>query len=1102
MNPIGFSISNPIKISVGVILIVIAGLLSLQAIPIQLTPNVDQPVVSITTTWEGASPTEVESDVIREQEDKLKTIEGVQKMSSVSEQGQGQILLEFPVGTDKNAALREVSEKLRQVPDYPDQVDEPVVEASDPRNRDYIAWIILSTEDHDYDVRHLQKWAEDNIETALERIPGVSEVNVLGGSEPEVQVQVDPKRMAQLGVRPGRLVQALRGQNVNVSAGEIPEGKFDTRVRSVGEFERVDEVEQTIVSEPGEPVVRVRDVADVVLTYKEPGAIVRSRGERALAINAQREVGSNVMQVMDQFRATVKELSDTIVKKKGEELGLTAPLTLERVYDQTVYIDQAIALVRNNLFVGGALAVMTLLIFLRSVRSTAVIALAIPISIIGTFVVMVVMGRNLNVISLAGLAFAVGMVVDNAIVVLENIDRHLGMGKSPKRAAFDGAREVWGAILASTLTTLAVFIPVLTIQEEAGQLFRDISLAICAAVTLSLIVSVMVIPTASGRFLRAKAKAGGKGVGAAAGAAVRRFGDVIHYLTGTYILRTLIVFVLAVASLLGSYLLMPPTSYLPSGNRNLVFAALIPPPGYNLVKQEQIGKRVEAVVGPYYNAEPGTEAAADLPVVQIRDPQTGEPVSVEVPPLENFFFVGLKSGLMFMGAISSDDSRVQPVGALLNSVVGRQPGMYGFAQQLPLIRTGGSQGNGIELDISGPDLSRVSDVAMQLFMTLMQRPEFAQVQPNPGNFNVPAEEVQVRTDLVKAGDVGLSAGDVGLAVQMLGDGAIIDDYPYQGDSIDIKVISKFRNPGDATYIADMPIATPVNRVVPLSSVASIHRTTAPQQINRIERERSVTLQIALPDTVPLEQAKSTLAGIIADMRAGGQIPDSVKTSIAGTAAKLQQVQGALLGQWTGFNAESIVSLLTSRAFLALVVVFLVMAALFESWFYPAVIMFTVPLATVGGFLGLRLVHEYNPNQQLDVLTMLGFVILIGIVVNNAILIVHQALNFMRGEGDTADVRGEKLEPRQAIAESVRTRVRPIMMSTLTSVGGMLPLVLFPGAGSELYRGLGSVVVGGLLVSSVFTLVLTPLVMSMVFDLRAILGMALDRADADESLAAA
>jgi len=1099
MNPIGFSITNPVKISVGVILLIMAGLLALGAIPIQLTPNVDQPVVSITTMWEGASPAEIESDIVREQEDKLKTIEGLTKMSSVSQQGQAQITLEFPVTMNKNDALREVSEKLRQVPDYPDNVDEPVVEASDPRNRDYIAWIILSTEDPDYDVRQLQKWAEDNIETSLERIVGVSEVNVLGGAEPEVQVQVDPRRMAQLGIEPGQLVSALRTQNVNISAGEIPEGKFDTRVRAVGEYERTDQIEQTIVSQSGEPVVRVRDIGEVVLTYKEPDAIVRSRGERALAINAQREVGSNVMQVMNAFRAEIQNLNDTIITQKGKELGLSVPLTLEQVYDQTVYITQAIALVRNNLFVGGTLAIISLLLFLRSIRATVVIGLAIPISIIGTFVVMVVMGRNLNVISLAGLAFAVGMVVDNAIVVLENIDRHLGMGKTARQAAYDGAREVWGAILASTLTTLAVFIPVLTIQEEAGQLFRDISLAICAAVTLSLIVSVMVIPTAAGRFLRQKAVDSGKGAGHAAGAVVQKFADLIYWLMGTYVLRTVIVVALAGLAILGSYLLMPPTSYLPSGNRNLVFAALIPPPGYNLEKQEQIGLRVESVVGPYFRAEPGSEAAEQLPPAIARDPETGETYPVQVPPLDNFFFVGMKRGLMFMGGISSDETRVQPVATLLNNVTQQQPGLYGGAQQLPLIRTSGSTGNGIELEISGPDLQEISDIAMAVFQQAMGRKEFERVQPDPGNFNVPAEEVQVETDLVRARELGLTHSDVGLMTQILGDGAIIDDYPYEGDTIDLKVISRFSDPGSAEYIADMPIATPRNRVVPLNAVATIRRTVAPQQINRIGGQKSITIEITLGDAVALDTATQIVRQeIIEPMRESGQIPDYVQTSVSGTAAKLQQVQGALLGTWTGFNVESLLSLLQSRAFLALVVIFLLMAALFESWFYPAVIMFTVPLATIGGFAGLAIVHSIVPTQQLDVLTMLGFVILIGIVVNNAILIVHQALNFMRGEADSKHAHHENVEPRRAIAESVRTRVRPILMSTMTSVGGMLPLVLFPGSGSELYRGLGSVVVGGLLVSSLFTLVLTPLVMSMVFDLRAMLGMALDRKeDADE-----
>ncbi len=1092
MDPIRFAIDNPVKVSVGVVLVILFGLLALRAIPIQLTPSVDRPVISVSTQWEGASPAEIESEVVREQEDQLKSIQGLEKMTSTSQFGQGQVVLEFPVGTDKKRALIDVSEKLRQVPDYPEDVDEPEVEPTDPQDRDYIAWIILTSEDKTYDVRHLQKWAQDNVQTALERVAGVSEVNVLGGSEPEVQIQFDPVKLAQHSIPPEQMVESIRALNVNVSAGDIEEGKLNVRTRATGEYEALYEVGQTIISAPDEPVVRVADVGEVVLTYKEPSALVRSRGELALAINVQQEVGSNIMQVMAGLKAAIRDLNDNILPRKAEQLGLAGRLTLDQVYDQTVYVEQAIALVRNNIFFGGALALTVLLLFLRSIRATTIVALAIPVSIIGTFVAIVGMGRNINVISLAGLAFAVGMVVDNAIVVLENIDRQLGLGKTPRDAAHDGGREVWGAILASTLTTLAVFIPVIFIQEEAGQLFRDISLAICAAVTLSLITSVMVIPSAAARFLRHRGeaqRAGGISIAGGAGRFTGKFRDGIYWLTQTLGLRWAIVIVLAGASIVLSYVLMPPATYLPSGNRNLAFGLLIPPPGYNLKKMEQIGQRFEAIVGPYWQAKLGEPSAQQLDPIVLPDR------GIEVPgvPLTNFFFVGQRTGLMFSGGISADDTRVKPIAALLNKAIGQQPGMFGFAQQRALISRGGA-GNSIELEISGDDYDAVTASAGALFGRLVQR--FPQIRPDPGNFAVPSEEVNVVIDLVRASELGLNNRAVGQYVQMLGDGAIVGDYSYRGDKIDLKVLTR-GGVGDAEALADQPMMTPTGRVVPLGAVAQVRRTPAPQQIRRIERRRAVTLEIAVPQDVPLETAEAMIQNdFITPLREQKVIPPTIFTRAAGTAAQLSEVKRAMLGRWTGFNLDSVVSLVTSRGFLALFVVFLLMAALFESWFYPTVIMFTVPLATIGGFLGLRIVHEWTDRmiyvdaQQLDVLTMLGFVILIGIVVNNAILIVHQALNFMRGQGDIEGVEGrQKLDPKRAIAESVRTRIRPILMSMCTSVGGMLPLVVIPGAGSELYRGLGSVVVGGLLVSTVFTLVLTPLVMSLVFDFRKRVGSA-------------
>lgn len=1095
MDPIRFAIENPVKISVGVLLVVLFGLISLGLIPVQLTPTVEDTVISVTTRWQGANPDDIQNEVIREQEDRLKSTAGLRKMTSTSSVGEGQLILEFFLGVDKDVALREVSDKLREVPDYPENVDEPVIEASDPQNRDYIAWVILSSSDPDFDVRELQDFAEDEMKPLMERVPGVSEINVLGGYEREAQIFVDPVKLAQRGISPTALMEGLRRRNINVAAGDLVDGKYNVRLRTVGRYDELWQVEDTVLSQPGEPVVRVKDVATIEMGFKESRISARNRGRGIIAINAQREVGSNVIEVMDGLKEQIAYINDVLLPMKADQLDIKGDLVFEQAFDQTVYIWQSLNLVQSNLFIGGAIAVLVLLAFLRSFKLTIIVALAIPISVIGTFLVMVLMGRSVNVISLAGLAFAVGMVVDNAIVVLENIDRHRrGLGEGARTAPYLGAKEVWGAILASTLTTLAVFLPILTIQEEAGQLFRDISLAICAAVAFSLIVSILVIPTAASRLIKEKDIAEHTGIrksfdnlfGIATVSAKFSNGiaNSIHKLSGSYIARILIIVGFVSVAVVGSYLLMPPTTYLPPGNRNLILALMFGPPGYNTAQQESIGKRIETHVRPYWEAAGQDIPREDLPPINYMNRMTGEMETVVPPPISNFFFVSTPD-VMFMGGISEDDTVVQPIIPLFSNAIEEIPDIFGFAIQLTLF--GGGESSALEIDILGNNYDEVRTVADAMFGRLMGKYGPGTVQPDPANFNLAAPQVEVRLIEEEAYKMGISKTDLGTAVQMAGDGAIVGDFLNRDETIDLTVFGYKQEPGDARWMSSMPISGRDGQIAPLDTISRVEWRTAPQQIKRIESQQAISLKINIPAGIPLEQAiKEINQEIIDPMRAEGTIPPSVRTSLTGTAAKLQEVREALLGSWHGWTLKSLTSLATSRAFLALLIVFLLMAALFENWWYPFVIMFSVPLATVGGFLGLAIVHYFVPSQQLDVLTMLGFVILIGIVVNNAILIVHQALNFMRGEAESqATEEGEHhgLAPREAIAESVRTRVRPIFMSTLTSIGGMLPLVLFPGSGSELYRGLGSVVVGGLLVSAVFTLVLTPLVMSLVFDLR-------------------
>ena len=1110
MDPIKFAIENPVKVSVGVLLLLLFGFVSLFTIPIQLTPDVDQPVITVETNWVGRSPEEVEKDIIEEQEEYLKSISNLRKLEASATQGRASITLEFFVGTDLDRALLDVTNALDEVPSYPDEVDRPIITAADSASENAIAWVILDSEDPDFDIQSFYTWADNRVIPQLERIEGVSQINLYGGREREVHIQVDPRELAQRGVTFNELINAVRGDNVNVSAGELQEGMYDVRVRTVGQYDQLDPIRQTVIkTDPTGGPIRVGDVANVELTLEKRRSFVRANGREAMAINAIRETGANVISIMEDFRVQLADINENLLPLYEND---QYKLRLRQVYDETVYINDAVGLARSNLIIGGVLAGAVLLLYLRKVRPTTIIALAIPTSVIGTFVVLVAGGRNLNVISLAGLAFAVGMVVDNAIVVLENIDRHLNMCKLPLRAAYDGSKEVWGAILASTLTTLAVFAPVLTIQEEAGQLFFDISLAIVAAVSLSLIVSITVIPSASARWLRQRHECEGGGVeteGKSAwstkiehlldrivtpiAGARDAWAGFIYWISGRDVLRVLlrlgIVTLFMVAAVWGSYILMPPASYLPAGNQNLIFGIMLTPPGYNIDQVEYIGERVESHIRPYWEADSIPEATA---IAEVRG-QDGT-LFERVPPIGNYFFVTFNSNV-FMGAASEDKELVQPLGPVLSGAMMSIPGSFGFAAQRSIFGRGLSGTNAFDLELYGNDIAALRNSATALYTNLIQKPGYGPgaVRPDPLNFNLAGKERQLEIDQVKAKSLNVDANELGSGMRALIDGLEVGDYRFEGDNIDLLLTRDPSYPLTVDTLGQVPLAVVGDdgepAIVPIAQLGTVRETQSPQEIKRIEEQRAIAFSITPPEGRAIEQAEAEVLAVVEELRASGQIAPDIVARPAGTSDKLADVRAALLGRWHGFTFDSVLSLLQSRMFLALLIVYLLMAALFESFLYPFVIMFSVPLAVVGGFGGLAIMHAWDPTQQLDTLTMLGFVILIGVVVNNAILIVHQALNYMRGLGEGEGDTTGALAPREALQESVRTRIRPIFMTTTTSVLGMLPLVLAGGSGSELYKGLGSVVVGGLATSTLFTLLIVPLMFSLVLDAkRWVLGL--------------
>jgi HAE1 family hydrophobic/amphiphilic exporter-1 len=1036
MKLVDTAIKRPVTVIVGAILMVLFGFISLYRIPIQLTPNVDLPEVSVETRWEGASPQEVEREIIDVQEEELKNLEGLDSMESESRDSYAYINLMFEIGTDPDDALLRVSKKLDQVKKYPGDADKPLIK-SGGRREQAVAWMVLKPRDGYQGVLNQEfDFINDNVKPFMERIDNIASVNVYGGQERELTVTIDTEALSSHKITIPELLRALDAENRNVSAGSFDEGKRRYVTRTVGELKDVTDVENVIIKRVNNIPIKIGDVAHVQLGYEKLDVVVRHEGSPTIVMNVVREPGSNVLVIMNRLKKVLMELNESVLKDRK--------LMIRQLYDETRYIYSAIDLVRQNIFLGGILAVVVLILFLRNIASTFIVALAIPISVIATFLIMTLLGRNINVVSLAGLSFAIGMVVDNSIVVFENIFRHREMGKSRVEAAYDGTVEVWGAVLASTLTTVAVFLPIVFVQEEAGQLFRDIAIAISSAVLLSLIVSITGIPTLSAKILgradtTSPKKRGRFSVLGLAGGFVNLITRFIYWMCGYVTVRLMVVFVLTIMSVSFAVGLMPKTEYLPQGNREMLFGLLIPPPGYNQAEMKRIALEVEKDILPLIDHEGDSETALKL----------------NIPPLESFFFVAFGQQA-FMVMMSKVQERTRELLPYIYGVLRKIPGMIAIVQQPGLFARGIGKGRSIEVEITGPDLVQLIKLGRQVFGGAMQVLPGAQIRPIP-SLDLGSPEMQIVPDRDRLTRLGMTTADLGTTVNVLVDGARAGGFRFQGEEIDLMVKTEENRVSKIQDLAGLPVISPFGGKVTLSSVADISLTEGPSQINHLQAQRAITIQIIPPAKIALETATQLVAEKVIDpIKSSGALGNIYQIHMGGTADNLTRTRESLMWNFL----------------LAVVISYLLMSALFENFLYPFIIMFSVPLAAAGGFVGLFLLNRFIIYQPLDIITMLGFVILVGIVVNNAILIVHQTLNNMRNAA---------MASREAITESVRSRIRPIYMSSITTVCAMTPLVLSPGAGSEFYRGLGSVVIGGILVSTIFTIFLIPALLSLTLD---------------------
>ncbi|TVS11875.1 MAG: efflux RND transporter permease subunit [Wenzhouxiangella sp.] len=995
------ALSNPVAVAVGCILLVIFGLLSLSRLPIQMTPNIDRPTITISTGWRAAAPSEIESEIVEPQENQLRDVPGLQRMTSTASQGRASINLEFDVNADLNRALIEVINRLNQVPRYPADASEPTVRVGSDQFGDTIAWFaIRPMEGNMRPIIEYQDFVNEVVKERVERIPGVSSANPRGGRQFEVRITFDPFQAAAIGVDLTRVGQRL-GQNADVSGGFQEVGRRQFTLRFAGQYQ-ISDLENLVLDwRDGRPVF-LGDVATVERTMRDSSGVMTQNGGPSISMNVISEPGVNVLEVMAELQAVMEELRETHLEPAG--------LSITQVSDDTIYIRQSIAMVATNLLLGMGLAIIVLWWFFRKMRATLMVALAIPLCLCFAFLVLDGAGRTLNVISLAGLAFAVGMVLDAAIVVLENIVRQREMGRAPLEAADRGTGQVYGALLASTATTVAIFVPVIFLQDEAGQLFADLAVVISAAIICSLLVAIIVLPAASYRLLGDATLVDRKANWwqAATG--------VIMKMTDTPRRRWSWIGGLTVVPILIGVLLLPPADYLPEGQRNFVFGFIQTPSG----------------MGP---------ETAERELVDVINERLMPFLEGEREPQIRSSFLGFFGSGAFFGIRAEHDEDVDRLVEVVNSeILTGFPDTFGRANRSPIF--GGRGSRRIDVDLQAADVEDLLEAGQLGFRLIQSALPGATVRPVPG-LELAEPELRLMPDDRRIAELGWTRGDVANLTRALGSGAYLGDY-FDGDRR-LDVILRGEAWVTPEELMGMPLHTPSGRVATLGELTRLELTAGPNQIRRVDRRRTLSLQVTPPSGMPMETAIETLrSDVEPQLRAA--LPADGVISYRGTAEALGETLRNLGGSFI----------------LAVIILYLLISALFRSFRDSILVLMTIPMATVGGIIALR-ITGWVTGQAMDMLTMIGFVILLGLVVNNAILLVYRARD---GERDG-------LGRREAVETAVRLRLRPILMSTFTSLFGMMPLLLLPGAGTELYRGLAAVIVGGMALSALFTLILLP-----------------------------
>ena len=1002
MTLTNIALRYPAAIAAGLALIALIGIVSIFTTPIQLFPNIERPQLSMQANWRAASPKEMESEITIPIEEQLRGIPGLETINSWSNNGNVWFNLEFALGTNMDKAFAEVSSRAQQVRNWPLDADRPIVGGAFGQQGESLIYLFLQAlPDSNMDSEALARFARDTIIPKLETIEGVQGVDLQAPTgERILRIRFDPWRLAQLNLTIEELSRAV-GRFQDVGGGTVDVGRRGYALRFEGNF-TAEQIGDLTVAQRGTTVIRMRDVADINVGPDKAFGVTYQNGNPAIGMQVIREPGSNTLDAINAVLTEVKAFNENELRSVGARI--------EKSFDPSVFIKRALSFLGGNLLLGTLLAVGLLWLFVRRARATLIIAATVPVCLLATLAVLGMAGRSINVISLAGLAFATGMVLDAAIVVMENFVRIRKQGTAPGPAALQAVSQVWPALFASTATTVAIFIPIMFIEDVEGQLFADLALTIAISVIASLIVAVTVLPAAARHFAGDLEMDDNE----------RRwdgYADRIFSLIDSDRKRRIWIPSLILAPIVMAYFLWPQTDYLPDVKRDAVDAWVGLPSGQTLeAARSEIAEEVVQRLDPYL---------------------TGE----KQPELLNYYlFVnpwGLNTGIRI-----KDQSRIEEMtGIVNNEILAGFPDVQAFAQQGSLFGNFGGNGS-IELYLQAEDDEALRQAALVATDSINAAIPGAMVRPNPDP-NVVVPELRLTPNDRRIAELGMTRDQVGRAVRAMGDGLYLGEYVSEGERM--RVIMRGLEASDPEAIEGAPIVTPNGGAVPLGEVATLLRGVGPTQIAHVDGRKTLTINVSPPPGMAL-----------------GDALEKIEASAEGPIRNALPAGGTLR---YGGDADALmqaISSLSSNFILAAALLFVIMASVFRSARDSALVIIALPLATVGGVIGIQILNLFKPTP-LDLLGMIGFVILLGIVVNNAILLMAQA----------RDSEAEGMTRSEAAQAALRLRLRPILMTTGTSVMGMLPLALVPGPGSAIYRGLAVIIVGGVLVSTIFTLVLLP-----------------------------